>query len=303
MCGGGGDRAGGGADLTETRPGISIVIPTHNRVECLGRCLARLGDQQTRESTEIIVVDDGSDAAEEVAELVASLPGARLIRLDTQQGPAAARNAGARAARGSVVCFTDDDCEPDSEWAQTLADAVRRGADVAAGATRDGAGGNRFARALHVQVEHFAHESGVPFAASNNIAAQSALLLEVPFDSLYRGAAEDRDWCARLAKHGFRIEHEPAAGLYHNQQLTLAGYLRKQARYGRGSWRYHRWSSRRPFERPAFYFTLLRRGFGESPAIGVLVAVGQAALAVGYLHEWQSSRRNGAPQDLAGSNS
>jgi glycosyltransferase involved in cell wall biosynthesis len=288
--------------VTEARPAISIVIPTHNRVECLGRCLARLADQQTRESMEIIVVDDGSDPADDIAELVARVPEAMLIRLDRKQGPAAARNAGARAARGSVVCFTDDDCEPDAHWAQTLADAVRRGADVAAGATREGADGNWFARALHVQVEYFADESGIPFAASNNIAAQSDLLREVPFDTRYPGAAEDRDWCARLAKHGFRIEHEPAAGIYHNQQLTLAGYLRKQARYGGGSWRYHRRASRRPFERPTFYFTLLRRGFGESPAIGVLVAVGQAALAVGYLREWQRSRRN-APRGLAGSRS
>jgi glycosyltransferase involved in cell wall biosynthesis len=287
--------------VSDSRPGISVVIPTHNRPECLGRCLARLADQQTRESIEIIVVDDGSDAAEGIAEVIARVPGARLIRLATKQGPAAARNAGTQAARGSVVCFTDDDCEPDAHWAQTLADAVRGGADVVAGATRNGADGNWFARALHVQVEHFAGESGIPFAPSNNIAAQSTLFREVPFDSHYPAAAEDRDWCARLANHGFRIQHEPAAGLYHNQQLTLAGYLRKQARYGRGAWRYHRWSSRRPFERPVFYFALLRRGFGENPAIGVLVAVGQAALAVGYLREWQSSRRNGAPRGLAGS--
>ena len=289
--------------MTETRPAISIVIPTHNRLDCLGRCLARIADQETRESTEIIVVDDGSDAAGEVAELVERVPGARLIRLDSRQGPAAARNAGARAARGSVVCFTDDDCEPDAHWAQALTDAVRRSAGVAAGATRNGADGNWFARALHVQVEYFADESGIPFAASNNIAAQSDLLREVPFDSHYAGAAEDRDWCARLAKHGFRIEHEPAAGLYHNQQLNLAGYLRKQARYGRGSWRYHRWSNRRPFERPAFYFTLLRRGFREHPAIGVLVAVGQAALAIGYLREWQSSKRRAALRGLVGGRS
>jgi glycosyltransferase involved in cell wall biosynthesis len=280
--------------VTDGRPAISIVIPTRNRVECLGRCLARLTEQHTRESMEIIVVDDGSEEAESIAALVAGVPGATLIRIETKQGPAAARNAGARAARGSVICFTDDDCEPDADWAQSLADAVLRGADVAAGATRDGADGNWFARALHVQVEHFADKSGIPFVASNNIAAQSGLLREVPFDSRYTGAAEDRDWCARLASHGFRIEHEPAAGLHHNQQLTFTGYLRKQARYGRGSWRYHRWSSRRPFERPAFYLTLLRRGFGEHPAVGVLVVVGQAALAVGYLREWQSSRRPAA---------
>jgi glycosyltransferase involved in cell wall biosynthesis len=277
--------------VSEVRPAISIVVPTYNRVENLARCLERLAVQETREPVEIIVVDDGSDAAEEVAQLVASTPGARLLR-QPSQGPAAARNAGVKAARCSVVCFTDDDCEPDPNWAQSLADAVRRGADVAAGATRNGEAGNWFARALHIQVEHFAQESGVPFAPSNNIASASSLLREIPFDSRYTGAAEDRDWCERVASRGYRIQFEPAAGVFHHQQLTLAGYLRKQARYGRGSWRYHRWTQRRSFERPGFYATLLRRSFGENAAIGMLVALGQAALALGYLREWSSSNRS-----------
>lgn len=271
-----------------SRPEISIVVPTYNRVDCLDRCLVRLAAQETREPFEIVVVDDGSEAAERIEELVARTLGARLVR-QAKRGPAAARNTGVRAARGSVVCFTDDDCEPDPNWAQTLADAVRRGADVAAGATRNGEDGNWFARAMHLQVEHFAHESGIPFAASNNIASLSRVLRQVPFDGGYTGAAEDRDWCARVASQGYRIEYEPAASLLHQQQLTLFGYLRKQARYGRGSWRYHRWASQRSFERPAFYTTLLRRGFREHALIGVLVTIGQAALAVGYLREWKSS--------------
>jgi glycosyltransferase involved in cell wall biosynthesis len=251
-----------------------------------------LAAQETREPVEIIIVDDGSDDAEQIAKLVSSTPGARLVR-QAGHGPATARNSGVRAALGSVVCFTDDDCEPDPTWAQSLADAVRRGADVAAGSTRNGEDGSWFAKALHIQVEHFARESGIPFAASNNIASAASLLREVPFDSSYTGTAEDRDWCARVASHGYRIEHAPAAGLLHHQQLTLAGYLRKQARYGRGSWRYHRGTSQRSFERPAFYLTLLRRGFRENTVIGMLVALGQAALAVGYLDEWRSSSTSG----------
>jgi glycosyltransferase involved in cell wall biosynthesis len=280
--------------MNGSRPEISIIVPTHNRVQSLRQCLGRLVAQETKEPVEIIVVDDGSEASEQIAQLVSRTPEARLVR-QAKQGPAAARNAGVLAARGSVVCFTDDDCEPDPNWAQSLADAVRRGADVAAGATRNGEDGNLFARALHVQVEHFAQESGIPFAASNNIASTSRLLREVPFDNRYPEAAEDRDWCARIASRGYRIEYEPAAGIFHHQKLTLGDYLRKQARYGRGSWRYHRWANHRSFERPPFYASLLRRGFREHAAIGVLVALGQAALAVGYLSEWRSSGKGARP--------
>src|SRR5205823_12054709 len=136
------------------RPGISVIVPTHNRVESLERCLARLAAQETSEPVEIIVVDDGSDVAEQVAGVVARTPGARLLR-QARHWPAAARNAGVGAAVGSVVCFTDDDCEPDPNWVRRLADAVRSGADVAAGTTTNGKPGSWFARAAHVQVEHF----------------------------------------------------------------------------------------------------------------------------------------------------
>jgi glycosyltransferase involved in cell wall biosynthesis len=265
-------------------PDITVIVPTRNRLESLTRCLERLAAQRIEEPIEIVVVDDGSDDADGVAEAVSRTPRARLLR-QARQGPAAARNAGVEVAQGSVVCFTDDDCEPQANWAALLAETVRAGADVAAGMTTNGEGGNWFAAASQVQADHFAHHSAVPFAASNNIASTTRLLREVEFDARYRGASEDRDWCERLALHGYRIEYEPAATVYHHKRLTLPGYLHQQARYGRGSWRYHRRKSRRSFERPHFYTALIGRGFREGLGIGLLVILGQAALAFGYLQE------------------
>ena len=82
---------------------ISVVVPTRDRPEALARCLAALAWQ--RAQLEIIVVDDGDAGG-------AGAPGARVDRAPAARGPAAARNLGARAARGDVVCFTDDDCAP-----------------------------------------------------------------------------------------------------------------------------------------------------------------------------------------------
>ena len=42
--------------------------------------------------------------------------GERIVRLEEARGPAAARNAGARGARGEVVAFTDADCRVDPDW-------------------------------------------------------------------------------------------------------------------------------------------------------------------------------------------
>jgi glycosyltransferase involved in cell wall biosynthesis len=265
-------------------PEISVVVPTRNRPESLRRCLAALAAQTVGEPFEIVVVDDGSDDAELVAAIVRETPGARLVR-QSRGGPGAARNAGVRAARGAVVCLTDDDCEPEPSWAATMAEAVRAGADVAAGEIVDDPR-TRLEVASRVVTGSIASRGRTPFAASNNVAATARLLAELPFDEQYADAAgEDRDWCERVSAHGCRIVRTDAI-VVHRQQPTLRGYLGRHARYGRGAYRYHRRGPRaRPLERPGFYARLLGDGFRESPAVGLLVGLAQLATAYGYARE------------------
>jgi glycosyltransferase involved in cell wall biosynthesis len=271
-------------------PEITVVVPTRDRPAGLRRCLARLAAQTVADRIEIVVVDDGSEDVDPVAAAVAAVPGARLVR-QPRRGPGAARNAGVRAARAPIVCFTDDDCEPAPGWAEALAEALRAGADVAAGDTEPGGSANRYVVASQLVTNFVARHASVPFAASNNLGSTARLLRELPFDEAYPDAAgEDRDWCERLAAEGHRIERRPDATVAHHQELTAAGFLRQQARYGRGAYRYHRRGPRRPLERPRFYAGLLRRGFEEGAAVGLLVALAQVATAAGWLAARRASR-------------
>ena len=91
----------------EATPGgpVAIVIPTYNHSHFLADALASV-ERQTVPAAEIIVVDDGStDHPEHV---VAQFPGVRFIRQDNQ-GLAAARNTGLRAASSDKVIFLDAD--------------------------------------------------------------------------------------------------------------------------------------------------------------------------------------------------
>ena len=91
---------------------ISVIIPVKNGGRELERCLEALG-RSGYPDYECIVVDDGShDRSVEVAER----HGARVIRCRPSRGPAAARNRGAREARGDVLFFIDADVcvSPDS---------------------------------------------------------------------------------------------------------------------------------------------------------------------------------------------
>ena len=102
--------------VTGDKPRVSVVVCSLNGERCLGRCLAALA-AQTHDAYEVIVVDDGSTDA---TGAIAAAAGARIERHDVPRGLAAARNAGIRAARGAIVVFTDDDCEPSADWLEEL---------------------------------------------------------------------------------------------------------------------------------------------------------------------------------------
>jgi glycosyltransferase involved in cell wall biosynthesis len=252
--------------------------------------LQALGAQTLADRLEVIVVDDGSLEADGIARVTASWPAVRLIRRDGE-GPAAARNAGARDAEGSFLCFVDDDCEPRPDWAERLVQRLQQGADAAAGITISTGGALAAASELvaHAPATAPAPEgSDLPFAPSNNLACTKAAFEATPFDESYPSAAgEDREWCARLLAAGYVLRSEPSARLVHHQELTLSGFLRQQVRYGRGAFRFRRLSGEpRPFESPAFYRALLQQGFDEGLVVGFLVCLAQAATAAGFAGAW-----------------
>lgn len=101
---------------------ISVVIPTYKRPRLLTRSLEALAEQ-TFTDFEVIIVSDGPDQYSRqiaVSWKYASLMEVRYIALPAKKGPAAARNAGWRAANASFIAFTDDDCIPDPDWLQNL---------------------------------------------------------------------------------------------------------------------------------------------------------------------------------------
>ena len=93
-------------ESTLSSPLVSVIIPAFNRGYCLANTL-RSVLAQTFTDFEIIVVDDGS--TDDTAAVARSF-GDR-VRLVSQKncGPAAARNAGIRSARGRWIAFQDSD--------------------------------------------------------------------------------------------------------------------------------------------------------------------------------------------------
>lgn len=91
-------------------PTVSVVVPVYNRETPISKCLVSV-QGQTWQDWEAIVVDDGSrDATGNVVEEFARGDSRiTLVRLDTNRGAQAARNAGIRASRGRWIAFLDSD--------------------------------------------------------------------------------------------------------------------------------------------------------------------------------------------------
>ena len=164
-------------------PAVSIVIPTRDRPSELERCLAAISRDPEIARREVIVVDDDSHDRDMVA-LIASRMGAGLVS-GGGAGPAAARNAGARAARAPIVCFTDDDCEPSPEWATRLAGAMVEGVSAVAGATVNASPEDRFAAASQAITNYLTEHDPVLFAPSCNVGCRIQVARAVPFDESY----------------------------------------------------------------------------------------------------------------------
>ena len=110
---------------------ISVILPVFNEAAVIQKCLTSLNLQTTPH--EIIVVDDGSTdkSRERVAETKTKLE-INNLKLLTQshQGPAAARNMGAKLAQGEILVFIDADMTFAPDFLEVLVQPINLGASV-----------------------------------------------------------------------------------------------------------------------------------------------------------------------------
>lgn len=285
-------------------PFFSVIIPAFARPVRIAACLGALtGLDYPPERFEAIVVDDGSpEPLEPVVVRFRSQLDLTMLR-QGNTGPAAARNAGALAARGRYLAFTDDDCLPEPGWLRALASALTQDPSLLVG----GRVINAFPQSpyatasqdiLDYRYGHFDDDRGwTPFFTSNNIALAADRFRAIGgFDALLPLAAfEDRDFCDRWRARNWPMRYESSAIVRHAHDLSLSSFWRQHFRYGRGAAHLHRARVRcgaaglrpKPF---GFYADMLRYPFRYYPAAAAtlgagLIALSQAATAVGFMWE------------------
>jgi lipopolysaccharide/colanic/teichoic acid biosynthesis glycosyltransferase/glycosyltransferase involved in cell wall biosynthesis len=208
---------------------ISVIVPAYDAEATIGDCVRALQQQSLASDTyEIIVADDGStDATPTIARQL----GATVVS-NPHQGKSAARNAGAAAACGDLLLFTDSDCAPSSDWIEGMS-APFANSDVMGvkGAYRTRQH-ELIARFVQIESEdkydRMSKETQIDFIDTYSAAyRRDIFILNGGFDTRLKGV-EDQDLSFRLAHKGYRLVFVPSATVYHRHKTTVWGYFRRK---------------------------------------------------------------------------
>lgn len=201
-----------------------MVVPVCNGAATLGRCLTSI-QQNPRHLFELIVADDGSTDGS--ADLAREL-GARVVPMPARSGPAAARNAAAREARGEIVLFVDADIVVRRSTVEQFIRYFDGDPGVAAvfGSYDDDPQAENFISQYRNLLHHFVHQTSerqsASFWAGCGAIRLAAFNAVGGFDAVRyrRPAIEDIELGRRLHLAGYAIRLAPEIQVKHLKAWT-----------------------------------------------------------------------------------
>lgn len=227
---------------------VSIIIPTHNRIQWLQKCISHLSKQDFTDAAEVIVIDDGSnDGTDDYLTTIKEKFEFNLIHLrQKNRGPAAARNYGINTAKGKILAFLDDDSMPHQNWLKEIIFSFRKlslSYAVVKGRTRM-YGYSRFGAFLQDNFDD--SDSWI----TNNIAYRKEIFDKVGLfdeENFTLAAWEDLDLGYRIQKAGFKKFYNENAVVYHPRENNLDQLKNKYRINGYGFYQFiKKWISLDP---------------------------------------------------------
>ena len=220
------------------RPLVSIIIPTRDRVHLLDQCISSIVARTASSvAYEIIIADNNSSQAETLEYFEAS--GLRVVRIPGPFNFSKINNTAARAARGELLLFLNNDTEViEPEWLSAMAEWAQHPSVGCVGAKLLFSDG----RFQHVGVTLHDGSAFHPAYGENpspngwigtdlvrNYSAVTAACLMVRravfeevggFDESFPVAYNDVELCVRVLRAGYRNLYTPYATLYHHESAS-----------------------------------------------------------------------------------
>jgi GT2 family glycosyltransferase len=211
----------------QSSPVVSFVISAKNRPDSLERCLASIRSQETPGSE--VIVDDGS--ARPLPNLWTDI---LLARNEWSTGMCAARNRGARLARGKYLVVIDDDAE------FATPGEISRALELIAALPRCAAMGFRQVRPTGA--EHYVQPADSRVNCLTNrfyghgfLFRREIFLQLGGFAEPYGYYQEEIEVCLRLLSRGFTIVFASDVKVIHHEDprgRNLTGIARRSLRNG-----------------------------------------------------------------------
>ena len=232
---------------------VSVVIPTCNRSEVLGRCLAALAEQ-TQTNFEVIIVDDAStdDTSTVIESFVSNHPELAItaIRQHEHAGANPCRMLGARYAKAPLIAFLDCDCIAAPDW---LAEMMKAFDDnhvaAATGLVQDPPPENIYDLTFK-GTHRIARAGRAHRLIAGNMCFRRAILERFPLDTdrarplqhrdgtpdvSVSGRGDEEGVFLRLRAAGCHVVAQPSAAVLHDDHMHRRRFWRQAFRGGRSA--------------------------------------------------------------------
>jgi len=229
---------------------LSIIMPCFNRADNLIRVLQAYDQQRGEEPFELVAVDDGSQ--DETYDILASYHPTRFTlrtyQMESNQGPAAARNRAIEKAQSPLLLIVGDDIVPAEDLVQghitahylhpkpetailgkvTWPDDMPKNTLMA---HIDGVGAQQFS--YHYLKDGEEYDFRHFYTANISIKSGFLKAQERWFDTDFHFAAfEDAELAYRLSKHGMHILYSSTLVGYHYHPHNIWTFSKRQHNSG-----------------------------------------------------------------------
>lgn len=211
--------------------GFSIIIPSHNEGENIGRCLHAIRSAQDRaniQTLDIHVVDDCS--TDDTLSAAAGF-GVSVHVMTHRVSIATLRNVGVRMSTGDVLLFLDADMEVPADWLQAIQNYFRDDrVDVLGFVDRVPHQAPWVAKVWSRRVlARRPMVAEVDYLPSRNIACRREFFERIGgFDETLT-TSEDKDLVLRLKREGARVISDPNLRMVHwGYERSLLELVRKE---------------------------------------------------------------------------
>lgn len=225
-------------------PGVSIIIPTKDRVDLLRICIESIVAKTTYEAYEILIVDNNS-SEDATLQYFAELSRHRNVRVLPYPHPfnySAINNAAVQSAAGSMVALVNNDIEViDGDWLTEMVSWAQQPGIGCVGAKLLypdgriqhagvilGIGGVAGHSHKYAKREELGYNSRLMVVQNVSAVTGACLLVrKAVFEQVsgldeehLRVAFNDVDFCLKVREAGYRNVWTPFAELYHHESVS-----------------------------------------------------------------------------------